>query len=110
MLSMQRFAGRESAFHRFHIGERQAAVVSDGPLLLSPPGEVFTSLPADAIEGALHAAFLKNGPMRIEQNVLLLDLGGRLALFDNGMGTSQLFGPLAGRLLRSLADLGVHPD
>ncbi len=85
-------------------------MVSDGPLLLTPPGDVFTTLRPDQIEAALHDAFLPNGPMRIEQNVLLVDLGGELALFDNGMGTSQLFGPLAGRLLTSLAEAGVRPE
>src|SRR5262245_38795949 len=110
MPDARRIAGQEPAFHRFLIGQRDAAVVSDGPLLLTPPGQVFTTLSAEAIDGALRAAFLDNGPMRIEQNVLLLDVGGKLALFDNGMGTSQLFGAQAGQLLRSLAELGVHPD
>src|SRR5262249_49486982 len=103
-------SGREPAFHRFTIGDRQAAIVSDGPLHLTPPGEVFTTLAPDLIERALHDAFLTAGPMRIEQNVLLLDLDGELALFDNGMGASQLFGSEAGRLLRSLSEAGVHPD
>ena len=85
-------------------------MVSDGPLLLTPPDDVFTTLAPDQIEAALRDAFLPNGPMRIEQNVLLVDLDGELALFDNGMGTSQLFGPLAGRLLASLAEAGVRPE
>jgi glyoxylase-like metal-dependent hydrolase (beta-lactamase superfamily II) len=105
-----RIIGHEPAFHRFRIGDREAAVVSDGPLLLTPPSEVFTTLAPELIDGALHAAFLPGGPMRIEQNVLLVDLDGELALFDNGMGTSQLFGPQAGRLVRSLAEAGVRPD
>ncbi|MGA8228169.1 MAG: hypothetical protein WCA55_16715 [Xanthobacteraceae bacterium] len=86
-------SGHEPAFYRFVVGNREAAVVSDGPLLLTPPGEVFTTLAPNLIEAALRDAFLPPGPMRIEQNVLLLDLDGELALFDNGMGTSQLFGP-----------------
>jgi glyoxylase-like metal-dependent hydrolase (beta-lactamase superfamily II) len=105
-----RISGREPGFHRFMIGERQAAVVSDGPLLLTPPNEVFVTLAPDLIETALRDAFLPSGPMRIEQNVLLIDLDGQLALFDNGMGTSDLFGPQAGRLLRSLAEAGVHAE
>jgi glyoxylase-like metal-dependent hydrolase (beta-lactamase superfamily II) len=103
-------SGHEPAFHRFTIGNRPAAVVSDGPLLLTPPGEVFTTLAPNLIAQTLRDAFLPTGPMRIEQNVLLLDLDGGLALFDNGMGTSQLFGSEAGRLLRSLSEAGVRPD
>jgi glyoxylase-like metal-dependent hydrolase (beta-lactamase superfamily II) len=110
MTDPRRIIGNESAFHRFLIGTREAAVVSDGPLLLTPPGEVFTTLAPELIDGALRAAFMDGGPMRIEQNVLLVDLDGALALFDNGMGTSQLFGSQAGRLLTSLAEAGVRPD
>src|SRR5262245_38992905 len=110
MPDARRIAGQEPAFHRFLIGQRDAAVVSDGPLLLTPPGEVFTTLAPELIDRALHDAFIESGPMRIEQNSLLVDLDGRLALFDNGMGTSQLFGAQAGRLLTSLAEAGVRPD
>jgi glyoxylase-like metal-dependent hydrolase (beta-lactamase superfamily II) len=105
-----RIAGHEPAFHRFLIGQREAAVVSDGPLLLTPPDEVFTTLAPDLMERALRDAFLTSGPMRIEQNNLLVDLDGQLALFDNGMGSSQLFGSQAGRLVKSLAEAGVRPD
>src|SRR6476660_5450217 len=104
MPDARRIAGHEPAFPRFLIGQREAAVVSDGPLLLTPPAEVFTTLAPDLIERALGDAFLSNGPMRIEQNSLLVDFDGQLALFDNGMGSSQLFGPQAGRLVTSLAE------
>lgn len=110
MLEHSRISGHEPAFHRFSIGNRSAAVVSDGPLLLTPPDEVFTTLAPNLIEDALRDAFLPAGPMRIEQNILLLDLDGELALFDNGMGTSQLFGSEAGRLLRSLSEAGARPE
>jgi hypothetical protein len=66
-------SGHEPAFYRFVVGNREAAVVSDGPLLLTPPGEVFTTLAPNLIEAALRDAFLPPGPMRIEQNVLLLN-------------------------------------
>jgi glyoxylase-like metal-dependent hydrolase (beta-lactamase superfamily II) len=79
-------------------------------LLLTTPGEVFTTLAPNLIEDALRDAFLPAGPMRIEQNILLLDLDGELAVLDNGMGSSQLFGPHAGHLLRSLSEAGVQPE
>src|SRR3974390_892605 len=110
MPERRRITGREPGFHRFRIGEREAAVVSDGPLLLTPPGDVFLTLAPAQIEDALRTAFLPSGPMRIEQNVLLVNIEGELVLFDNGMGSSQLFGPLAGRLLESLANAGVAAD
>ncbi len=110
MPDRRRITGREPGFHRFCVGAREAAVVSDGPLLLTPPSDVLLTLAPKQIDDALHAAFLANGPMRIEQNVLLANIDGALVLFDNGMGSSQLFGPYAGRLLESLADAGVAAD
>jgi glyoxylase-like metal-dependent hydrolase (beta-lactamase superfamily II) len=110
MRDPRRISGREQAFHRFLIGDREAAVVSDGPLILTPPGEVFVTLAPNLMASALHDAFLSEGPMRIEQNSLLVNLDGQLALFDNGMGSSQLFGPHAGRLVTSLAEAGVRPE
>ena len=47
--------------------------------------------------------------MRVEQNCLLLETGGKRVLFDNGMGSSKLFGPDSGQLLGSLAEAGVDP-
>ena len=110
MPDRRRITGRELGFHRFRIGEHEAAVVTDGPLLLTPPGDVLHTLAPEQIADALHAAFLPSGPMRIEQNVMLVNIDGALVLFDNGMGSSQLFGPHAGRLPESLADAGVAAD
>src|SRR6478736_3417531 len=110
MPDRRRITGREPGFHRFRIGEHEAAVVTDGPLLLTPPGDVLHTLAPEQIADALLAAFLPSGPMRIEQNILLVNIDGALVLFDNGMGSSQLFGPHAGRLLESLADAGVAAD
>jgi len=110
MPERRRITGRERGFHRFGIGDREVAVVTDGPLLLTPPGEVLHTLASEQIADALHAAFLPSGPMRIEQNVMLANIDGALVLFDNGMGSSQLFGSHAGRLLESLADAGVAAD
>ena len=110
MPDRRRITGREPGFHRFRLGEREAAVVTDGPLLLTPPGDVFLTLAPEQIADALLAAFLPSGPMRIEQNILLVNIDGALVLFDNGMGSSQLFGPCAGRLLESLAGAGVAAD
>ena len=48
-------------------------------------------------------------PVHIEQNVLIIAIDGRLALFDCGCGSSGVFGSATGRLLRSLAEFGVSP-
>jgi hypothetical protein len=72
------------AFHRFNVGNRSAAVVSDGPLLLTPPDEVFTTLAPNLIEDALRDAFLPAGDRRARSHARTHDVshlfGGRRAL------------------------------
>jgi glyoxylase-like metal-dependent hydrolase (beta-lactamase superfamily II) len=47
--------------------------------------------------------------VRVEQNCLLLDIGGKRALFDNGLGSQKLYGPESGKLLVSLHQAGIDP-
>jgi glyoxylase-like metal-dependent hydrolase (beta-lactamase superfamily II) len=108
-LNRARIGGTPSYVHRFRIGIFDAAIASDGPLILPEPAEIFSGLSRPAIEQALEAGFVPPGPVRVEQNCLLLDLGGHLVLIDNGMGSSDRFGPHAGRLEQSLAELGLEP-
>ncbi|MEP9380146.1 MBL fold metallo-hydrolase [Aquabacter sp. CN5-332] len=97
-------------FYRFRIGKMRGAVVSDGPILLPEPGAIFTALSEAEIGASLDAAFLSQGPIRAEQNCLLLQWDDRVALFDDGMGESDLFGPHAGRLRQNMARAGVSSE
>ncbi len=108
-LNRARMAGGATGAHRFAIGIFEAAIVSDGPLTLPEPDRIFRGVDAGAIRIALDAAFVPAGPVRVAQNCVLLDIGGHLVLFDNGMGTSTNFGGESGRLERSLAALGLTP-
>ena len=47
--------------------------------------------------------------VRVEQNCLLLETGGKRVLFDNGLGSEKLYGPDSGRLMTSLAEAGIDP-
>lgn len=86
-----------------------ATIVSDGPLLLHAPDRVFLG-PGTAVLGAtLTAAGQHTDRIRVEQNCLLLETGGKKVLFDNGMGSEQLYGPDSGRLLDNLRAAGVAP-
>jgi glyoxylase-like metal-dependent hydrolase (beta-lactamase superfamily II) len=105
-----RLADMPHGVYRFRIGIFEAAIVSDGPLTLPAAPVIFPDLPADALQAALHEAFLPASEVRVEQNCVLLDLGGHLVLIDNGMGSSTLFGTEAGRLVGNLAAAGVTPD
>jgi len=96
-------------FHRFQIGPMSATIVSDGPLTLSRPARIFRGPDETAIDAALRPAGRAANKVRVEQNCLLLETGGKRALFDNGMGTSKLFGPDSGQLPASLAEAGIDP-
>jgi glyoxylase-like metal-dependent hydrolase (beta-lactamase superfamily II) len=96
-------------FYRFPIGDFQATVVSDGTLSLGDPSGALKGLTKEEITQALTDNFLPVDNIKLEQNVVVLNTGARLALFDSGMGTSRMFGPTTGRLLANLKDAGINP-
>lgn len=96
-------------FHRFKIGEMNATILSDGPLVVDGAAEWFQTADPTALDNALRAATLPTDTLRMEQNCLLIETGGKRALFDNGMGSSKLYGPDSGKLQTSLAEAGIDP-
>jgi glyoxylase-like metal-dependent hydrolase (beta-lactamase superfamily II) len=96
-------------FHTFRIGTMAATVVSDGPLSLPPAARIFSGPDGAAVDAALVEAGLPTDRVRVEQNCLLLETGGKRALFDNGLGSQKLYGPDSGRVLASLREAGVDP-
>lgn len=93
--------------HRFRIGTWPAVILSDGPLTLHAPQEVLLDAPPEALAAALAEAGQPTDRLRVQQNLLLLDLPGHRVLFDTGLGTARLFGEESGRLPDSLADAGI---
>ncbi len=96
-------------FHRFHIGDATATIISDGPLTLPAAAKIFHGPDAPTLNAALRAAGQATDAVRVEQNCLLIEVGGKRALFDNGLGSQKLYGPDSGRLFESLAEAGVDP-
>ena len=94
-------------FHRFQIGTMNATIVSDGPLVLPRAARIFKGPDEASIDAALRPAGHALDKVRVEQNCLLLEASGKRVLFDNGMGSSKLFGPDSGQLLGSLAEAGI---
>ena len=93
--------------HRFRIGDWPSVVRSDGPLTLHAPQEVLLDAPPDALRAALAEAGQPVDRLRVQQNLLLVDLPGHRVLFDTGLGTARLFGDESGRLPDSLAGAGI---
>ncbi len=105
-----RATSQPATYYRFDIGDMQATVVSDGPLPLGEPSGSFTGISKDEVRKSLTDNFLSPDNVVIEQNVLVLNTGSRLVLFDSGMGTSKVFGPTTGRLEVSLQQAGFSRD
>jgi glyoxylase-like metal-dependent hydrolase (beta-lactamase superfamily II) len=99
------------AFYRFKFGAIEATVVSDGPIgPLGEPSAVFLGAPKEEIGKMLSDNFLATDNVVFEQNVLVVNTGERLVLFDTGMGATKMFGPDTGRLLTSLEAAGIDPN
>lgn len=96
-------------FYRFRMGTAEATIVSDGTLPLGDPHTNFTGLPPAEMDRQLRDNFLPARNAILEQNVLVLNTGDRLVLFDTGMGSLQLFGPTTGKLLATLKQAGIDP-
>ncbi len=96
-------------FYRFNHGQMQATVVSDGPLPLGEPSASFLGTSKEEVGKMLTDRFLSPTNVILEQNVLVLNTGDKLVLFDTGMGTSPMFGPTTGKLLANLKAAGIDP-
>ena len=96
-------------FYRFSHGKMQATVVSDGILPLGDPSASFLGSSKEEIGKMLSDSFLSPTNVVLEQNILVLNTGDKLVLFDTGMGSSQMFGPTPGKLLASLKAAGIDP-
>jgi len=96
-------------FYRFKLGDAEGTVVSDGPLPLGNPADSFKGLSQDEINRQLGDNFLPTNNAVLEQNVLVMNFGERIVLFDLGMGSVRLFGPGTGRLVANLRAAGIDP-
>lgn len=96
-------------YYRFAHGKMQATVVSDGILPLGEPSASFLGTSKEEIGKMLTDNFLSPANAVLEQNILVLNTGDKLVLFDTGMGSSQLFGPTPGKMLANLKAAGIDP-
>lgn len=79
--------GRQApAFYRFRLGDAELILVSDGPVVSSDPKVTFPGASREEIEGVLQASFLPTDKLTLEQNILVLNTGDKLVVFDTGMG------------------------
>jgi glyoxylase-like metal-dependent hydrolase (beta-lactamase superfamily II) len=99
------------AFYRSKLGAFEITVVSDGPLTLGPPsGDVFKGVSREEMIDILNNNRLPTDKVDVEQNVVVVNTGRHLVLFDTGTGPAlKAFGPDTGRLLTNLRAAGIYP-
>jgi glyoxylase-like metal-dependent hydrolase (beta-lactamase superfamily II) len=96
-------------FYRFKLGDAEATIVSDGTLPLGDPHKNFTGLAPAEMDKQLSDNFLPVNNAVLEQNILILNTGNQLVLFDTGMGGVKIFGPTTGKLLATMKQAGIDP-
>jgi glyoxylase-like metal-dependent hydrolase (beta-lactamase superfamily II) len=96
-------------FYRFTHGKMQATVVSDGILPLGEPSGSFLGTSKAEVGKLLTDNFLATDNVILEQNILVLNTGDKLVLFDTGMGSTPMFGPTTGKMLNNLKVAGIDP-
>lgn len=90
--------GQAPYFYRFSLGDARATVVSDGPLPLGDPAGSFLGLTKQEMGRQLTDNFLPTNNVVLEQNVLVITINGKTALFDTGMGAVKALAPPPGSL------------
>ncbi|MFV0294819.1 MAG: MBL fold metallo-hydrolase, partial [Hyphomicrobiaceae bacterium] len=96
-------------FYRFKHGDMQGTVISDGVLPLGEPSASFTGTSKEEVGKMLRNNFLDPNAVVLEQNILVMNTGDKVMVFDTGMGTSSMFGPTPGKMLGNLKAAGIDP-
>jgi glyoxylase-like metal-dependent hydrolase (beta-lactamase superfamily II) len=101
--------GQAPYYYRFMLGSAECTIVSDGQLPLGNPSAAFLNIDKDEIARELQANFLPANNAVLEQNILVVNFGDRVVLFDTGMGSDALFGNSTGKLPQTLRQAGIDP-
>ncbi len=96
-------------FYRFKLGTAECTVVSDGQLPLGDPNAAFLNIDKAEIARELKSNFLGTTNAVLEQNILVVNFGDRVVLFDTGMGGDTLFGASTGKMLATLRQADIDP-
>src|SRR5262245_63459798 len=97
------------AFYRFKIGSIEATVVSDGPLAIGPASRTFRGPTADELGQMMSDHFLPADNVVLDQNVLVINTGDKLALFETGMSSVKRNDAM-GRPVTNLKQSGIDPN
>ncbi len=97
------------AFYRFKLGTIEATVVSDGPLSIGDPKNIFRGPTVEELGKMMNDQFLPTNNVVLDQNVLVINTGDKLALFETGMSSVKRNEDM-GRLVANLKQSGIDPN
>ncbi|MBV8400663.1 MAG: MBL fold metallo-hydrolase [Acetobacteraceae bacterium] len=97
-------------YYRFKLGNAECTIITDGLLPLGNPEDSFIHIDKAEIARELQDNFLPLHSANLEQNVLVVNFGDRVVLFDTGMGTDKLFGDSTGKMMPGLHQAGIDPS
>ena len=97
------------AFYRFKLGTIEATAVSDGPLSIGDPKNTFRGPTAEELGKMMSNQFLPTNNVVLDQNVLVINTGNKLALFETGMSSVKRTEDM-GRLVANLKQSGIDPN
>src|SRR5436309_2464350 len=96
------------AFYRFKLGTIEATAVSDGPLSIGDPKNTFRGPTVEELSKMMSDQFLPTNNVVLDQNVLVINTGDKLALFETGMSSVKRNDAM-GRLVANLRLAGIDP-
>jgi len=99
-------------YARFRHGEFSCTVVTDGILEMGPAYVNFPTAGREEVDALLYENYL--GDVRLNENLLVVDTGNELVLFDSGVGVDPalgrgFFGPKTGQAIPNLRSAGISP-
>ncbi|NWE73529.1 MBL fold metallo-hydrolase [Pseudomonas gingeri] len=104
----------QGGWTRFMHGEFECTVITDGPLHMGAPHPTFIGADPKEIDQLLEDNFLPKDRMSLNQNILIVNTGSQLVLFDTGSGVNaefgiKTFGAQTGQALKNLRAAGIDP-
>jgi glyoxylase-like metal-dependent hydrolase (beta-lactamase superfamily II) len=94
------------AFYRFKLGSIEATIISDGPLSIGDPKRTFRGPTGEQMDKMMSDHFLPTDNVVLDQNVLVINTGDKLALFETGMSSVKRNDAM-GRLVANLKLAGI---
>ncbi|HEX4411286.1 MAG TPA: MBL fold metallo-hydrolase [Xanthobacteraceae bacterium] len=95
------------AFYRFAIGDLEATVISDGPLNFT--SKIFRGASDAEIKQLLADDYVQPDAVRMEQNILVINTGDKLLMFDTGILSMKAPTAPSGHIMQSLKEAGIDP-